>query len=116
MKRTNTRYMIQLTLLIAIQIIMGAVPGLGLIPVTPVFNLTTLHIPVIVGAAVLGVKAGAVLGLTFGLTSMIRAIYVPTIFNWPFTPAATGSFYSVLIAIVPRVALGILAAYVFILL
>lgn len=50
--------------------------------------ITIIHIPVVVGAIVLGKRYGALLGATFGLFSMIMAFIYPTylsIINAPFT-------------------------------
>ena len=37
-----------------------------------------MHIPVIIGAFVLGIKGGALLGFVFGVTSLGRALMLPT--------------------------------------
>ncbi len=60
-----------LSMFIAIVIVMGMVPMLGYITVSSV-AFTIIPIPVIIGAITLGRKAGIILGLTFGITSLIR--------------------------------------------
>lgn len=67
MKKTKTLWLAQLSLLIAIELILAYTP-LGYLR-TLGLEITFLMIPVAVGAIVLGPGAGAVLGLVFGLTS-----------------------------------------------
>ena len=56
----------------AVIIAMSVVPFLGYIPLG-FMNATIIHVPVIIGALLLGPKYGAYLGLVFGLTSLVRA-------------------------------------------
>ncbi|MDA3931488.1 MAG: ECF transporter S component [Tenericutes bacterium] len=69
--REQTRKMTILAMFIAIIIVMGMVPFLGFIPL---FGLSfqIITIPVIIGAVILGRKSGVILGLTFGVVSLIR--------------------------------------------
>lgn len=67
MKNKKTLRMAQLSLLIAILLVMAYTP-LGYFR-TPGLEITFLMVPVTVGAIVLGPSAGAVLGFIFGLTS-----------------------------------------------
>ena len=62
----------QIAMLMAITIILGIVPNIGIIQIGPV-SLTILHIPVIIAAMLFKVKGGAIVGLTFGLTSWFVA-------------------------------------------
>ena len=55
----------------AIILMMSTIPFLGYIPLG-FMNATIIHVPVIIGAIVLGPKYGAWLGLVFGLTSLDR--------------------------------------------
>ena len=68
---TKTITMVQLALLTAIMVVMAMIPFLGYIPITPTIRATTIHIPVIIGAILMGPKAGAFLGFVFGLTSLV---------------------------------------------
>jgi uncharacterized membrane protein len=98
----------------AIIIVMALIPYVGYIPINLAVTLTTLQIPVIIGAIMLGPVDGAFLGLVFGITSMIQAPFLqaPTAFLFnPFVPM--GNYKSAIIAIVPRVLIGVVAAYVF---
>lgn len=65
--KQNVRYLTQLALLVAITLVLAYTP-LGQLK-TPLLNVSFLTVPVAIGAMVLGPAAGAVLGLTFGLTS-----------------------------------------------
>ena len=93
---------------------------LGFIPV-PVFgSATILHIPVIVGAIVLGPKMGAVLGLMFGFSSMLFATFMsPHLNAFAFTPfrpvpgTEYGSPWALVIAFVPRILIGVVSPLVF---
>lgn len=101
----------------AIIIAMSVVPFLGYIPLG-FMNATIIHVPVIIGAILLGPKYGAYLGLVFGMTSLIKATLTPTVTSFVFSPFVTiggysGNMWSVVIAIVPRVMIGVVAYYVY---
>ena len=97
----------------ALTLILALVPNLGYIPLGP-FNITTVHLPVIIGAVMLGPGAGAFLGLVFGITSIIHATVTMPITAFMFSPFVPfGNFYSVIVAIVPRVLVGAVAAYLY---
>ena len=94
---------------IAIQVIMTLTP-VGYIPLGPI-NVTTMHIPVILSGIFLGSKYGALTGFVFGLTSMLRATFVPGITSFLFSPFISvggvhGNFWSLLIVFGPRIFLG----------
>lgn len=71
-KKFDTRYMVELAMMIAIILLMSFTP-LGYIR-TPGLSVTLLTIPVAVGAIILGPKGGAVCGLAFGATSFYMAL------------------------------------------
>lgn len=101
----------------AIIVIMAFVPFLGYIPLG-FMNATTVHIPVIIGAVILGPKYGAFLGLTFGLTSLWKNTFMPNPTSFVFSPFVTmGQFHgnagSLMVCILPRVLIGIAAYYVY---
>ena len=97
----------------ALTLILAFVPYLGYITIGP-FSITTVHIPVIIGAIMLGPEAGAFLGLVFGITSIIQATLQMPLTAFMFSPFVPfGNFYSVIIAIVPRVLVGLAAAYIY---
>mgnify|MGYP000258419755 CR=1 FL=1 len=73
---SKTRDLVLAAVIAAIIVIMAFVPFLGYIPLG-FMNATTVHIPVIIGAIILGPKYGAFLGLTFGLTSLWKNTFMP---------------------------------------
>ena len=101
----------------AIIIAMSVVPFLGYIPLG-FMNATIIHVPVIIGAIILGPKYGAYLGLVFGVTSLVKATIAPGVTSFVFSPFVTiggysGNMWSAVIAIVPRVCIGIVAYFVY---
>ena len=88
----------------AIIIAMSVVPFLGYIPLG-FMNATIIHVPVIIGAIILGPKYGAYLGLVFGVTSLVKATIAPGVTSFVFSPFVTiggysGNMWSAVIAIV----------------
>lgn len=116
-KKTNVRLLAQMGLLTGLMLVMSFTP-LGYIPLG-FMNATTMHIPVILGACLFGPKMGAVLGGLFGITSVIRATLTPTLTSFVFTPFYSlspqfhGSWMSLVVAIVPRILIGVAAGLVF---
>lgn len=111
-KRTKTLTL--LGVLVAIQVVLTLV-NVGLIPL-PAIKATTLHIPVIVGAVLLGPTEGMILGAAFGILSVITNTIQPGLTSFVFSPFVTvgensGNFLSLVEAIVPRVLIGINAYY-----
>ena len=99
--------------MMALIILMSSVPFLGYIPLG-VINATIIHIPVIVGAILLGPKYGAFLGLVFGVSSIIKNTFTPNLTSFVFSPFYQmgeygGNFYSVIISLVPRILIGVVA-------
>ncbi|MCL2421483.1 MAG: ECF transporter S component [Defluviitaleaceae bacterium] len=85
---------------------------LGFIPL-PIVNATTIHIPVIIGAILLGPKHGAILGFMFGLASLLRNTFAPTAASFVFSPFYTlpgeesGSWWALAVVFIPRIMVGI---------
>ena len=118
---TNTtsqvKGLVQAALFAALIILMAMVPFLGYIPLG-FTRATIIHIPVILGALVLGPKKGAFLGLIFGLTSLINNTMNPTVTSFVFSPFYSlgeiqGGFASILICFVPRILTGVVPYYVY---
>lgn len=112
----NTKSLALLGVLLAIELILTFTP-LGLIPLG-FMNATTLHIPVIIGAIFLGPIGGGILGASFGILSVITNTIRPNITSFVFSPFITisntsGNFASLIIAIVPRILIGVVAYYVY---
>ena len=85
MKReTNTQWLVSVALMAAIVILLANTP-LGMIQL-PIIKATTVHIPVIIGAILLGPAAGAILGGVFGVGSMISNTQAPTLLSFAFSP------------------------------
>ena len=83
-RQMDTRYMATLAMLCGVLIMMG-MTGIGFIPL-PVIKATTMHIPVILGAILLGPGAGAVLGAVFGLCSVWANTTSPGLLSFAFSP------------------------------
>lgn len=116
MKKTgmNTRYMVTLAMFCALLLVMG-MTGIGFIPL-PVIKATTMHIPVILGAILLGPTAGAVLGGVFGLCSIWVNTTAPGLLSFAFSPFMTtegllGVVKSLWIALGCRILLGVIAGW-----
>lgn len=103
----KTQNFTRMALILALLIILGFTP-LGFIQVPPLVSITIMHIPVIVGSIILGYTYGGLLGLAFGLISMIKAILEPVGGDILFSPVLSGNaIASIVMCIVPRVLLGI---------
>lgn len=115
--KLTTVKLVQLAMLVGIMAVLAVTP-LGMINLGFI-NGTTLHVPVIIGAILLGPKAGAFLGGVFGLISLLTNTFRPTLASFAFSPfysvaEASGNIWSLVICFVPRILVGIVAAYVFI--
>lgn len=116
-KTTDVKLLAQMALLVALELVLAFTP-LGYIPLG-FMNATTMHIPVILGACLLGPKMGGVLGAVFGVTSVIRATITPNLTSFVFTPfysfspEFSGNWTSLIVAIVPRILIGVIAGLVF---
>ena len=105
--------MVQLALFSAIILAMAFTPGLGYIPLG-VTRATIIHLPVIIGAILLGPKKGAFLGGVFGLTSLINNTINPTITSFTFSPFYSGgNLWSLVICFIPRILIGVVSYYVY---
>lgn len=110
----NTRYMAALAMLCGLLLVMG-VTGIGLIPL-PVIKATTMHIPVILGAVLLGPAAGGILGAVFGLCSIWANTTTPSLLSFAFSPFMSteglpGVLKSLWIALGCRILLGVIAGW-----
>ncbi len=114
-KKTDTHRMVTLAMLSGVLIVMG-MTGIGFIPL-PVIKATTMHIPVIIGAVILGPAAGAVLGGVFGLCSIYTNTTAPGLLSFAFSPfMTTEGFVGVLkalwIALGCRILFGFVAGLI----
>lgn len=112
--KEKTHYMVLLAMFSSILVVMG-MTGIGFIPL-PLIKATTMHIPVILGAVLLGPAAGGVLGGVFGLCSMWVNTVTPSILAFAFSPFMTseglpGVAKSIWIALGCRILFGIFAGW-----
>ena len=112
--KRDTRYMATLAMLCGLLLVMG-MTGIGFIPL-PVIKATTMHIPVILGAVLLGPSAGGVLGAVFGLCSIWANTTTPGLLSFAFSPFMStegliGAAKSLWIALGCRILFGILAGW-----
>lgn len=117
-KKRDTRYMATLAMLCGVLIVMG-MTGIGFIPL-PVIKATTMHIPVILGAVLLGPSAGGVLGCVFGLCSIWANTTTPGLLSFAFSPFMTtegliGAAKSIWIALGCRILFGLIAGWLWLL-
>ena len=108
-KKHNTSWMVSVALMAAIVIVLANTP-LGMIQL-PIIKATTVHIPVIIGAILLGPAAGAILGGVFGICSLISNTMAPTLLSFAFSP-----FKAVWISVGCRILIGVAAGWLWILL
>ncbi len=113
-KMMDTRYMATLAMLCGVLLVMG-MTGIGFIPL-PVIKATTMHIPVILGAILLGPKAGGILGAVFGLCSIWANTTTPGLLSFAFSPfmtteGLTGVAKSIWIALGCRILFGLIAGW-----
>ncbi|MCY6371609.1 ECF transporter S component [Clostridium ganghwense] len=102
-RRMGTRKLTTLAMLSAIAVILGFTP-LGIIPIPPV-GATIMHIPVIIAAVLEGPVIGAIMGLIFGVLSIIRAVTTGNIL--------LVAFLNPLVSVVPRILIGVGAYYAY---
>lgn len=117
-RKRDTRWLVLLALFVAIEIFLN-VTGIGLIPL-PLIKASTLHIPVIIGAVLMGPLAGGVLGGVFGLCSIWSNSTAPGLLSFAFSPflatSAVGAVKTIWIAFGCRVLIGVVAGWLWIIL
>ncbi len=117
--RHDTRFLVSVALMAAIIIVLANTP-LGMIQL-PVIKATTVHIPVIIGAILLGPLAGGILGAVFGICSLVSNTMAPTLLSFAFSPfmsttGISGAVKAIWISIGCRMLIGIAAGWLWILL
>lgn len=107
----NVQSLVVLAMFTAIIFLLAFTP-IGLIDL-PLIKATILHVPVIVGAILLGPKKGAFLGGVFGVTSLIKNTMAPSLLSFAFSPfmpvpgTDRGSPLALIICFLPRVLVGV---------
>ena len=112
----NTNWLVMNALFAAIIILLANTP-LGMIQL-PIIKATTVHIPVIIGAILMGPLSGAILGGVFGICSMVSNTMAPTLLSFAFSPFLAADLPGVLkavwISVGCRVMIGVVAGWVWI--
>lgn len=117
-KKHDTRWMVSVALMAAIVIVLANTP-LGMIQL-PIIKATTVHIPVILGAILLGPGAGAILGAVFGICSLVSNTMAPTLLSFAFSPflsttGITGALKAIWISVGCRILIGVVAGWLWVL-
>ena len=112
-KKNKANQTAQLALLIAtmvvIEVLSQTIFAAFVLPIKP----TLTHIPVIIASIVYGPKIGAYLGGFMGIMSIIRNTIIYSVSSYLFSPFVEGgTWVSAVIAIVPRVLIGIFPYFV----
>ena len=111
-RKKDTRWLASVALMMAVVILLASTP-LGMIQL-PVVKATTVHIPVILGAILLGPLAGSILGGVFGICSMVSNTMAPTLLSFAFSPfmsmtGISGAVKAVWISVGCRILIGFFA-------
>ena len=118
-RKKDTRYLASVALMMAVVILLANTP-LGMIQL-PIIKATTVRIPVILGAILLGRWAGVILGATFGVCSLVSNTIAPTLTSFAFSPFMSmsgiiGALKAVWISVGCRILIGLGAGWMWILL
>jgi len=109
MKREQLTRMTIAAIFIALIAVMTFTPYVGYISLPGIgLSITTLAVPVIVGAILLGPLYGTVLGAAWGVTCLLYAVAQGT-----FDAAI---FLNPLISVLPRILVGSISGYIYVLL
>ena len=116
--RKDTKWMVCVALMAAIIIVLANTP-LGMIQL-PIIKATTVHIPVIIGAVLLGPLAGGILGGVFGICSLISNTMAPTLLSFAFSPFLSTTGFSgvakaLWVSIGCRILIGVVSGWLWIL-
>lgn len=118
-RKHDIGWMIGVALMAAVIVLLANTP-LGMIQL-PVIKATTTHIPVIIGAIILGPLAGSILGGVFGICSMVSNTVAPTLLSFAFSPfmttqGAVGAVKAIWISVGCRILIGFVSGWLWILL
>jgi uncharacterized membrane protein len=100
-KKLGTRQLTIVGMLSAISVVLG-LTGYGFIPL-PFAKATIMHIPVIIGAIIEGPMVGVLIGLIFGIFSILQNIMAPNILSF--------ALINPLVSVLPRILIGVTSYY-----
>ncbi|WP_105129194.1 ECF transporter S component [Streptococcus suis] len=99
-----------IAVMVVIETISQAIFAAFVLPVKP----TVTHIPVIIASIIYGPRIGAQLGGFMGIMSIIRNSIIISPMSYVFSPFVEhGNFNSILIALVPRILIGVTPYFVY---
>ena len=120
-RKKDTRWLVGVAMMAAIVVLLANTP-LGLINIPPI-KATTVHIPVILGAILLGPMAGGILGGVFGICSVISNTVAPvpaSICFSPFLAVSVGGPLSAIkalwVAVGCRILIGVVVGWLWVIL
>ena len=113
-RKRDTRWMAAVALFAAIIVVLANTP-LGMIPLV-ITKATTVHIPVILGAILLGPTAGGILGGVFGICSVISNTMTPALTSFAFSPflsttGVPGAMKALWVSVGCRILIGVVAGW-----
>ena len=116
-KKHDTHWLVSVALMAAIVVLLANTP-LGMIQL-PIIKATTVHIPVIIGAILLGPAAGAILGGVFGVCSLISNTVTPTLLSFAFSPFLSttgieGVIKALWVSVGCRILIGVVSGWLWI--
>lgn len=103
----KVRLLTRLAILTAVIFLLAFTP-LGYLTIGPI-AATTVQMPVIIGAVLLGPTSGGILGFFFGLSAVIKVLTMPGADPFATMALQYSPFSYIVICIVPRVLMGWLA-------
>lgn len=100
----KVRHLTRLAILAAIIFLLAFTP-LGYLTIGPI-AATTVQMPVIIGAVLLGPASGAILGFFFGLSAVIKVLTMPGTDTFATMALQYSPFAYITICMIPRIAMG----------
>ena len=97
----------RLAILVAIIFLLAFTP-LGYLTIGPI-SATTIQMPVIVGAVLMGPQAGLILGFFFGLSAIVKVLTMPGADPFATMAMSYAAFRYIIVCMGSRVLMGWLA-------